>query len=154
MQGLLSSQHSAWGEVGFVDADCRRPGCPCGAATTKPNEPTLADPRLTHLRGTGFGNYSAIPLRPRNGGQKRTPTATQKPGLTPRGPFARQDPPSPPCSTSPDFWKGREGPTKASDALTKESVRWSFGGDLGRGCRRQGSGNARRATETSPRAAI
>lgn len=119
----------------------------------RPNQPTLADPRLTHLRGTGFGNYSGIPLRPRNG-QKRTATATQKPGLTPRGPFVRQDPPSPPGSASPDFWKGREGPTKASDTLTKESVRWSFGGDLGRGCRRQGSGNARRATETSPRAAI
>lgn len=143
-----------------MDADCRRPGCPCGAATTKPNQPTLADPRLTHVRGTGFCKSSAIPLRPRNA-QKRTATATQKPGLTPgdqraastRGPFVRQDPPSPPCSVSPDFCKGLEGPTEASDTLTKESVRWSFGGDLGRGCRRRGSRDAQNATETSPRAA-
>lgn len=105
----------------------------------RPSQTSQPSQTPTHLRETCFCNSSAIPLRPRNV-QKRTPTATQKPGLTAgdqraastRGPFVRQDPPSPPCSSSPDFWKGREGPTEASDTLTKESVRWSFGGDLGR----------------------
>lgn len=59
-----------------------------------------------------------------------------------KGPASSGNLPPPPCAHRPWLLEGLKCtflPAEASDTLTKESVRWSFGGDLGRGCESLGS---------------
>lgn len=89
---------------------------------------------------------------PRN---KRSPVHSRVRGRSKKGPISRRNLPPPPCSHRPWLLEGLKCtflPAEASDTLTKESERWSFGGDLRRGCESPSSAEVGTDTaETNPK---